>query len=167
MFSITDKTAAPQCEQFYCFKLIFPTLVYRNSRYNQFLYMQLYIVTALFIPRAYLTGCILMNILSRSPSTFSPIRFFLRRLSHARELSALWIINNRFWINYSRMPTETDCPEDLSGNRYTRSGTISEGSGAKGVAWYDRNIEYQYTSTYKHDRNWRWKMGYCWENDDT
>lgn len=63
MFPITDKTAAPQYEQFYCFKLIFPMLVYRNSRYYQSLYMQLYIVTALFIPRAYLTGCILMNIL--------------------------------------------------------------------------------------------------------
>ena len=41
--------------------------------------MQLYIVTALFIPRAYLTGCILMNILPftlLARPTFSPIRFF-------------------------------------------------------------------------------------------
>lgn len=152
MFSITDKTAAPQYEQFYCSKLIFPTLVCRNSRYNQSLYMQLYIVTALFIPRAYLTGCILMNIppppftLLARP-TFSPIRFFppaVCRTHGSRALSE-WLIN-RFWINYSRLPTETaDCPEDLSGNRYTRSGTISKDPGQKVVVWYDRKVDYQYT----------------------
>lgn len=32
MLAITDKTAAPQYEQFYCFKLIFPMLVYRNNQ---------------------------------------------------------------------------------------------------------------------------------------
>lgn len=98
MFPITDKTAALQYEQFYCFKLIFPTLVYRNSRYNQFLCMQLYIVAALFIPRAYLTGCILMNILPftllASRPMFSPIRFFFSAICRTHgSWTLLWIIN--------------------------------------------------------------------------
>lgn len=135
MFPITDKTAAPQYEQFYCFKLIFPTLVYRNSRYNQFLCMQLYIVAALFIPRAYLTGYILMNVLPftlLARSMFSPIRFFFSAVCRThgnRAFSELLI--NRVCINYSAMLTETDCFEDLLGSRYTRNGTVSRDLGQR------------------------------------
>ena len=77
---------------------------------------------------------------------------------------ALWIINKpQFWINYSRMPTETDCPEDLPGRRYARSGTISKDIGQ--ILLLDMIRIPMYVHVCKHDRNCPWKMG-C-ENDDT
>lgn len=150
MFPITDKTAAPH-EQFYCFGLIFPALVYWNTRYNQFLYMELYIIAALFIPRAYLTGCILMNILpftllARARPTFSPVRFFSAAVCRTQtgKPSALWIINrpdlDKLFGNADgdRLPWRSTW-ESIYAQRDHFAGPR-----AKGAAWYDRNIEYQY-----------------------
>lgn len=66
MSAIADKTAVSRYVQFYCFQTDLSALVYRYTAelYNsQSLCTRLYIVTALFIPRAYLTGRTLMNIL--------------------------------------------------------------------------------------------------------